>query len=68
MWVIVHLHTISGSCYSFRAKEPFTQEEVTQAKETLETCIDAGKGFYSDENQTVFLRNVEAIVFEGFER
>ena len=68
MGAVIHLHTISGCCYTFRAKEGATKEEVTEAKETLENHVNAGKGFYSDENQTVFLKHVEAIVFEGFEQ
>ena len=68
MNAVIHLHTVSGRSYTFRAKEGATKEEVTEAKEMLESHINAGDGCYSDENQTVFLRNVEAIVFEGFER
>ena len=68
MGAVIHLHTISGCCYTFMAKEDATQKELIEAKEILENHVNAGKGFYSDENQTVFLKNVEAIVIEGFER
>ena len=57
-------YTTSGGWYRFMAKEDVTQKELIEAKETLENHVNAGKGFYSDEHQTVFLKHVEAIVIE----